>query len=113
MPVPAEIRAVPRPKNTIVEDNGREGPNRYSVRERTSTKYVAGSNPQPHNGKVIGHIIDFKFVPKQTAAAVVKPDMRSKSRSSQGVYTVGCLFDHVDCISEGDKARHCIQPDVH
>ncbi len=82
MPVPAEIRAVPRPKNTIVEDNGREGPNRYSVRERTSTKYVAGSNPQPHNGKVIGHIIDFKFVPKQTAAAVVKPDMLSYGASA-------------------------------
>ena len=26
-------------------------------RERASTKYVAGGNPQPRNGKVIGHII--------------------------------------------------------
>ena len=53
MAVPAEIRAVPRPKNTIVDDSGREGPKRYAVRERSYTKYVAGGNPQPHNGKVI------------------------------------------------------------
>lgn len=26
MAVPAEIRAVPRPKNTVVEDGGRNGP---------------------------------------------------------------------------------------
>lgn len=63
MAVPAEIRAVPRPVNTIVDDSGRDGPKRYAVRERSYTKYVAGGNPQPHNGKVIGHIIDFKYVP--------------------------------------------------
>lgn len=82
MSVPAEIRAVPRPKNTIVEDNGRDGPNRYAVRERSSTKYVSGSNPQPHNGKVIGHIIDYKFVPKQTAQVSVEPDMLSYGASA-------------------------------
>ena len=64
MAVPEEIRAVPRPKNTIVEDSGRDGPKRYAVRERAHTVYVAGGNPQPHNGKVIGHIIDMKYVPK-------------------------------------------------
>ena len=36
MPVPPEIRAVERPKNTIVEDRGRDGPKRYAVRERGS-----------------------------------------------------------------------------
>ena len=34
MPVPQEIRSVNRPKNTIVEDRGRDGPKRYAVRER-------------------------------------------------------------------------------
>ena len=34
MSVPQEIRAVNRPKNTIVEDRGRDGPKRYAVRER-------------------------------------------------------------------------------
>ena len=63
MPVPKEIREVPRPKNTIVECRNTSGNNKYAVRERTSIKYVKGSNPQPHNGKVIGHIIDMKFVP--------------------------------------------------
>lgn len=82
MPVPAEIRAVPRPKNTVVEDNGRKGPNRYAVRERSSTKYVAGSNPQPHNGRVIGHIIDYKFVPKTAAPVRDEPDMLSYGASA-------------------------------
>ncbi len=58
MAVPASIRAVERPSNTIVEDNGRDGPNRYAVRLRAGVKYVPGGNPQPRNGKVIGHIVD-------------------------------------------------------
>ncbi len=56
MAVPDSIRKVPRPINTIVTDNGKEGPNRYAVRERNSIRYVSGRNPQPKNGKVIGHI---------------------------------------------------------
>ena len=63
MKVPEEIRKVERPVNTIVEDSGRDGPKRYSVRARGSIKYVQGKNPQPHNGKVIGHIINNRFVP--------------------------------------------------
>ncbi|NLM78329.1 MAG: hypothetical protein GX173_09625 [Ruminococcaceae bacterium] len=58
MAVPLNVRQVERPKNTIVDDSGRDGPNRYAVRERASIKYVAGGNPQPRNGRVIGHIID-------------------------------------------------------
>jgi len=84
MAVPAEIRAVPRPKNTIVDDSGREGPKRYAVRERSYTKYVAGGNPQPHNGKVIGHIIDMKFVPISDAPSKAdsEPDMLSYGASA-------------------------------
>ena len=40
MAVPASIRAVERPSNTIIEDNGRDGPNRYAVRLRAGVKYV-------------------------------------------------------------------------
>ena len=36
MAVPINVRQVERPKNTIVDDNGRDGPNRYAVRERAS-----------------------------------------------------------------------------
>ena len=84
MAVPADIRAVPRPKNTIVDDSGREGPKRYAVRERSSTKYVAGGNPQPRNGKVIGHIIDHEYVPADTASkdAPSIPDMLSYGSSA-------------------------------
>ena len=63
MAVPAEIRAVPRPVNTIVDDSGTNSPKRYAVRQRASSKYIPGGNPQPKNGKVIGHIIDYKYVP--------------------------------------------------
>lgn len=84
MAVPADIRAVPRPVNTIVDDNGREGPKRYAVRERASSKYVPGGNPQPRNGKVIGHIIDHRFVPSGSTAskAVPEPDMLSYGASA-------------------------------
>lgn len=62
MAVPEEIRSVLRPTNTVVIDTGRKGPKRYAVRERSYIKYVAGGNPQPRNGSIIGHIIDGKFV---------------------------------------------------
>lgn len=85
MSVPKEIRDVARPVNTVVEDNGKDSLKRYAVRERSSTRYVAGGNPQPHNGKVIGHIIDGKFVPiddKRTTAKGVFPDMLSYGASA-------------------------------
>ena len=63
MPVPEEIRRVERPANTIVQDSGKDGPKRYRVRERKGVKYVSGNNPQPINGKTVGYIIDYKFIP--------------------------------------------------
>ena len=83
MAVPAEIRAVPRPVNTIVDDNGSNSPKRYAVRQRGTTRYVAGGNPQPHNGKVIGHIIDGKYVPiDDEKKAAASPDMLSYGASA-------------------------------
>ena len=63
MAVPEEIRKVPRPRNTIVEDSGTDGTYRYAVRERSRVIYEPGMNPRPVNGKVIGHIIDLAFHP--------------------------------------------------
>ena len=77
MSVPAHIRNVPRPVNTVVVDNGKEGPNRFSVRERSGTKYIQHGNPQPRNGKVIGHIFEGKYVPLHTETASEGPDMLS------------------------------------
>ena len=83
MPVPADIRAVPRPVNTIVDDNGENGPKRYAVRQRGSSKYVSGGNPQPKNGKVIGHIIDHKYVPiPEKNPGTDEPDMLSYGASA-------------------------------
>ena len=85
MAVPPEIRSAERPRNTIVEDRGKDGPKRYAVRECSSIKYISGKNPQPHNGKVIGHIINGKYVPlvkSQTPEESDKPDMLSYGSSS-------------------------------
>lgn len=93
MAVPDHIRQVPRPVNTIVEDNGREGPNRFAVRERISTKYVPGGNPQPRNGKVIGHIRDGRYVPKQESTSSSGPDMLSYGASAFVKSASGDLLD--------------------
>ena len=82
MAVPAEIRAVPRPVNTIVDDSGKDSLKRYAVRQRSSSKYVPGGNPQPRNGKVIGHIIGNQYVPLQEATAAEGPDMLSYGASA-------------------------------
>lgn len=77
MGVPKYIREVPRPTNTVVIDNGKDGPTRYAVRERSGVQYISGGNPRPKNGKVIGHIVDGVYVPKQQAVLDAAPDMLS------------------------------------
>ena len=77
MAVPNYIRKVARPTNTVVIDNGKDGPTRYAVRERKGVQYVSGGNAQPVNGRVIGHIIDGVYVPKNQPLADAKPDMLS------------------------------------
>jgi hypothetical protein len=76
MGVPPEVRAVERPTNTVVEDSGRDTPLRYAVRERAFIEYKPGCNPRPHNGKVIGHIINLQFVPV-VPKMKTEPDMLS------------------------------------
>lgn len=120
MAVPENIRKVPRPVNTIVEDNGREGPNRYSVRERTSIKYVAGGNPQPRNGKVIGHIVDGRYVPVHEAVTESAPDMLSYGAAAF-VYSVSedILSDLMNVYSAKDAytimtiaSLHILKPSI-
>ena len=82
MAVPEEIRAVPRPKNTIVDDSGKDGPKRYAVRERSHCVYVPGGNPQPRNGKVVGHIINMQYVPISKKVVSDSPDMLSYGSSA-------------------------------
>ena len=80
--VPEEIRKIPRPVHTVVNDSGRASPPRYSVRERSGIRYVPGGNPQPRNGKVAGHIIDGEYVPVQKQTAADGPDMLSYGASA-------------------------------
>lgn len=101
MAVPAEIRAVPRPKNSIVEDSGRNSAKRYAVRQRKSVKYVPGGNPQPSNGKVIGHIIDFKFVPlpdHHDYKKDIEPDCLSYGASALVKSVTKDLFDELSKV---------------
>ena len=58
MSVPAEIRAVPRPKNTVVVPSG----NGYRVRQRVGCRNVDGRRV-PVDGGYIGSIVDGKYVP--------------------------------------------------
>lgn len=61
MPIPKDILAVARPKNTFVVVYGKNK-NLYAVRERLGCKYKEGRRV-PVNGRTIGHIVDFKYVP--------------------------------------------------
>ena len=61
MPVPADIRAVPRPVNNIVDDNGGDSPKRYDVQQHgwmTCHLPGVGQMPQriPRPMMVIGYI---------------------------------------------------------
>ena len=60
MGVPEEIRKVKRPINTVVY-KVKEGT--YGVRERAGLKYGPDGKPRPVNGKVVGHIVNGKYVP--------------------------------------------------
>ena len=61
MPIPQDILAVARPKNTVVIAYGK-GKNLYAVRQRIGCRNDNGRH-LPVNGPTIGHIIDGVFVP--------------------------------------------------
>ena len=76
MPIPKEILAVERPKNTIVYAYGKNK-DKYAVKERTGCKYDSGRRI-PVTGGTIGHIIDFKYVPIETVSPVSFSDVDLK-----------------------------------
>ncbi|MBQ7607817.1 MAG: hypothetical protein IJU76_07580 [Desulfovibrionaceae bacterium] len=67
MGIPKEILETPRPKNTIVVAYGKNR-DRYAVRERIGCHYKNGRR-LPITGKTVGHIIDGKYVPKNSNTA--------------------------------------------
>jgi hypothetical protein len=65
MPIPKEILAISRPTNTVVIAYGKDK-NRYGVRQRIGCKNDNGRH-LPVNGPTIGHIVDGRYVPIETA----------------------------------------------
>ena len=61
MPIPKEVLAVARPKNTVVIAYGKDK-NLYSVRQRVGCRNDNGRH-LPVNGPTIGHIVNLKFIP--------------------------------------------------
>ena len=63
MGVPAEIRAVPRPKNTVVLPSTT---GRYSVRARDGCRYEVDENGKkrriPVEGSIVGHIVNGIYI---------------------------------------------------
>lgn len=78
MPIPSEILAVSRPKNTVVIRYGKNK-DLFAVRQRVGCRNVNGRH-LPVNGPTIGHIIDGKFVPitknEPTDAATAPIDLK-------------------------------------
>jgi len=61
MGIPAEIRAVERPKNTVVMAYGKNR-GRYAVKRRVGCRYDKGRR-LPAAGPTVGHIVGMKYVP--------------------------------------------------
>ena len=65
MPIPKEILKVARPTNTVVIAYGKDK-DHYGVRQRVGCKNDEGRH-LPVNGPTIGHIIDGRYVPIESA----------------------------------------------
>ena len=87
MSVPEDIRAVPRPTNSVVFNSGSNGPKQYSVRMHNGYKHVEGKPSQPTFGPVIGYIINHQFVQCVQPTKLDVPEIASYG-SSALVYSV-------------------------
>lgn len=73
MPIPKDILAVARPRNTVVIAYGKNK-DRYAVRKRVGCRNVEGRH-LPINGPTVGHIVDGRYIPIDDSA----PDVVSAS----------------------------------
>jgi hypothetical protein len=89
MAVPEEIRRVERPTNTIVTVYGKNK-DKYAVRQRTGCRNIEGRRV-PVEGRVIGHIIDGKYV----AAAGKPPDTGPELKNWANVVLCDRLFKDI------------------
>ena len=68
------------------------------------SKYVPGGNPQPRNGRVIGHIINHRYVPVSSPMASEDADMLSYGASALVKAVTGDLFSNL--LDVFDSGRH-------
>ena len=68
MPIPKEVLAVARPKNTVVIAYGKDK-NLYSVHQRIGCRNDNGRHLSI-NGPTIGHVVDLKYIPINDAEPV-------------------------------------------
>lgn len=100
MPIPAEILAVERPKNTRVKKNG----NKYDVIKRTCVR-VNGKNVPKELGK-IGEIVDGKYIPaKSSRLDFSLCDIKSFGRCEMAYMVSNNLFDELCKIYNVDDAK--------
>lgn len=100
MPVPEEIRKVPRPKNTVVVDSGHDGVLRYAVRERSGMRYGDKGQARPVNGCVIGHICNGMYIPVKAVepTAVKGPEELSYGAAAFVYSETKDLFDDLVAV---------------
>ena len=108
MAVPEHVRKVPRPTNTVVVDQGRDGPRRYAVRSRAGIVYVPGGNPQPRNGKIIGHIVDGRFVSLNERLIENEPLMHSFGAAALVHSVADDILRDLEAIYAADEARQIL-----
>ncbi len=82
MSVPEDIRAVPRPTNSVVFNSGSNGPKQYYVRMHNGYKHVEGKPSQPTFGPVIGYIINHQFVQTVQPTKLEVPEIASYGSSA-------------------------------
>ena len=107
MPVPEAIRKVQRPANTIVCDYGEHCRNpdlRYAVRKRIGAVCRNGKS-YPVNGPVVGHIINYRYVPVQADLDGI-PQFLSYGAAALVRSVSGDLYtDLLSCFSPNDAVK--------
>lgn len=112
MPIPVEILAVERPRNTVVIAYGKDK-NLYAVRQRVGCRNENGRH-LPVNGPTVGHIIDGRYVPVEDERV---PDVSSSPADIKdwaGVMLCdrlsGSLLDELSAVYSGHDAlkAYCI-----
>lgn len=105
MAIPKEILAVKRPKNTVVVAYGKDK-DRFAVRERTGCIYDGGRR-RPVNGKIIGHIVSGKYVPKDCGAVPVSRspiDLKDWGNAALCDRVSGSLLEELMAVYSRDDA---------